>query len=91
MEFPTKLVGVTFDNKQNNIRTLKEGDELTIVKEKNNPFHSKAILLTKDGKDMGYLSRELADKFYDKIEKVVVLNVTCKEDTYGVNIKVIVE
>ena len=40
---------------------------------------------------MGYLSRELADKFYDKIEKVVVLNVTCKEDTYGVNIKVIVE
>jgi single-stranded-DNA-specific exonuclease len=62
-EMKSKLVGVTFEGRQDNVAELTEGQELLAIFEDNNPFDPNAILLFADAqktKPVGYLKKELA-------------------------------
>lgn len=92
-EIFSKISGVTFNNRQENVKLLKIGDILEFKKEVN-PYHSKSIKLYKDRKEVGFIKRydhygkPFSDKIYDIIQKVEVKNITQKNGTYGVNIKI---
>lgn len=91
--FYSKLVGVTFDKRQDVIPTLHDGEELTLVREPNNPFDTNAIrVLTKDGRDVGHIRKEIAAEISPIMDKgesyrCTVTSVTGGgEHSYGVNI-----
>ena len=59
----TKLVGVTFNNRQQIIKGLTEGELLVFERQPKNEFDKNAILaLRSDGKEVGHISRELAQQ-----------------------------
>jgi len=100
-EMKTKLVGVTFEGRQDNVINLKEGQELHALFEDNNPFDPCAILLhaNTDGitltEPVGYLKKELAKDLRDQNTKgwsykFFVEQVTGQEkQSKGVNIKIL--
>lgn len=60
-QFYTKLRGVSFDERQTLITTLKEGAQLALLREPNNPADGNAVAcLTENGEKLGYLSRQIA-------------------------------
>jgi hypothetical protein len=87
----TKLKGVSFHQKE--IDNIKEGDEVILIREPDNPFDKNAVAVkTNQGIIIGHLSRELAKKlslFIDKgiKYKCIIENITGKE-IKGVNIKI---
>ena len=93
-EFKTKLTGVTYDNRQDNIKTLVVAQELKLEHDKDNPHHKNAIKVkTVDGLDLGFLPRDLADEMIkvmdEKNRLVFVEDVTGNldvDDYLGVNI-----
>lgn len=93
-QFFTKLVGVTFDNRQDIIRNLKPGEELFLERQPNNSFDANAILI-KDvkGKDVGFLKADLAKFLAKEIDQdlaeyeIIVTAITGRENqSYGVNV-----
>jgi len=84
----TKLKGVTFEGRQKNILELQPEQKLKLKKSPN-VFHSNAILVTTlDDKELGYISRTLADKIYNELKDnyyCKVVNITGK-DIKGVNV-----
>ena len=81
----TKLRGVTFNNRQENIIQLKESQELKITKSPNQ-YHSQALLVTTlDNNELGFIKKEIADNIYIRLKEdnyiCKVLNIT------GINIK----
>ncbi len=91
--FYSKLVGVTFDNRQEVIPTLDIGEELVILREPENPYDTNAIrILTQDGRDVGHIRREIAAHIAPLIDagtkyRCIVTAVTGGGDhSYGVNI-----
>lgn len=57
----TKVVGVTFDGRQNVIRRLRIGEMLELEREPDNPHDPNAVkVIRKTGEQIGYLNRELA-------------------------------
>ena len=59
--FHTKVVGVTYNNRQKAIRSLQEGDEIFLVREPSNPYDENAILVVSRKRgDIGHIPRELA-------------------------------
>ena len=78
----TKIVGVTFDNRQNIITKINEMvDKLVPVREPNNPHDENAINIyvhTHKGekKSVGYINRNLAAKLAPEIDqgKKLVIN-----------------
>ena len=85
----TKIRGVTFNNRQENIKQLKVGELLKLIKSPSE-YHNKAILITtQEGKELGFLSRNIADKSFDALTEVnyycKVLNLTGNTHL-GVNI-----
>lgn len=81
----TKLRGVTFGERQNNILSLKENQELRIIKQPNQ-YHSQALLVTTvDNKELGFIWKEIADDIYNKLKED---NYTCKVlNVKGIKIK----
>lgn len=59
-EFYTKIVGVTFENRQGLISGLQIGQELNLRREKENAYDKNAIAVYQGDKHLGYLKRELA-------------------------------
>ena len=60
----TKVVGSTFGDGQEIIRTLKEGERLLLIPEPENPVDSNAILVkTLDGRKIGHIQKELAKEW----------------------------
>jgi hypothetical protein len=56
-----KVVGVTFDGRQEVVARLQKGDRIWLEQEPNNPFDPKAIKVCRsNGEQIGYLSRQLA-------------------------------
>ena len=54
-----KVVGVTFDDRQNTIRGLKSGDALKLIPEPDNQYDKTAVRIeTVDGKQVGYVKRD---------------------------------
>lgn len=104
----TKICGVTFNNEGDNtqnrqyiIRQLYRNEELepnTVLTLKCEPFnkydsHAVAVFAP-DGRQLGYLSKELAYPVFENINKGITYKVTVSSVTggdinsnYGVNIK----
>ena len=100
--FNTKLVGVSFDNRQEHIKNisdnrLNKNNELQLKRQPENPYDKNAILVLYEGKDLGFLNRDLAKKIAPKIDegveyKAVIEQITDsyenKNGYYGVNVSV---
>ena len=59
-EFYTKVVGVTFENRQSLLSNLSEGQELELKREKENEYDSNAVAVYAQEKHLGYIKREIA-------------------------------
>lgn len=93
--FYIKAVGVTYGNRQQNIRLLKTGEELELVHEINNQYDSNALLIkTKSGLEIGYVNKDYNKDILAKLNKNQIKSITVSEvtgDGYtnkGVNIKI---
>lgn len=77
----TRIVGVTFDNRQSIIAKLMIGDRIRLTREPNNPYDRNAIRADQiNGLQIGYLNRYLVAKispFFDEFGQSVVANVHC--------------
>ena len=99
-EYKTKLVGVSFNNRQKNIKDLKPGFRLFFIHEKDNIYDANSILVYADPEmkiELGHLRRELAAEFVKRIaegvrHEIFVDQVTGGEDkkSFGVNVRVMI-
>ncbi len=92
-EFFTKVVGVTFDNRQELVAGLKQGETLYLVREYHNTHDPNAVKVENhSGQQIGYLNARLAKHFAPLLDKgehylTLVSNVTGGDGkNYGVNI-----
>lgn len=68
--FYKKLVGVSFNNREANIRKLKEHQELRLLPEPTNPVDPCAIIVTDlRGRDLGHLDARLAGEVSRSLAK----------------------
>lgn len=57
----TRVVGVTYENRQDVIASMEENEDILLVREPENPFDLNAISVTRrNGRQIGYIPRELA-------------------------------
>lgn len=96
--FHTKVVGVTFEGRQQVIRTLNSGQKLCVCREKDNSYDKSAIAITTlEGEQLGYLKAPLAEKLAPRMDDDVcyeaeVQTVTGEDkELLGVNIAVFVK
>ena len=94
-DFITKLVGVTFDNRQENIKKIRAGETILLIREPNNPYDENAIAVsTRSGLSLGHIKRELAYELAPRLDRLgrplegKVLAVTGGDGgrSFGVNI-----
>ena len=97
--FNTKVVGVTFEGRQEVARSLAAGDALHLRREPANPVDPHAIrVLAADGRQVGFLSARIAARLAPSIDSGVRYTVAVSQLTggpsaagdrsYGVNIYV---
>ena len=90
--FHSKLVGVTFEGRQDHISDLldviedqnapqPQGWPLEVVREPNNPHDSNAINIKYQGKSLGHLNRELAANLSPQIQQGTVVKTYLREIT----------
>jgi len=64
-----KVAGVSFENRQNIIKNLHTGEQLILVREKNNSFDSNAIgVHTLYGEQIGYIPKDINHFFAMKMD-----------------------
>ncbi len=92
-EFYTKVAGVTFENRQEIVAGLQDGEKLNLVREPNNPHDCNAVRVENSSAlQVGYLNARLAKHFAPLLDRgehylVCVSQVTGGQDkNYGVNI-----
>lgn len=92
-QFSTKVVGVTFDNRQQYLQYVKKDDKLIASFEPNNPYDSNAIALLHNGNKIGYFSRKIAAtlKPSNNIDVTVIDITQGGKNVLGCNIHVEVE
>jgi hypothetical protein len=57
----TKIVGVSFEGRQDVVARLRRGDRVWLDREPNNPYDANAISVCREnGEQIGYLNRQLA-------------------------------
>lgn len=93
--FHTKVVGVTFNDRQRFIPGLRTGEELQLRRERWNQYDSNAIAVyDRRGNQLGYISKDLARELAPRIDggaqyRVTVYCVTGGDGySYGVNVSV---
>jgi len=80
----TKVVGVTFDGRQEVLASAREGDPLHLRREPGNPHDPHAILVaTDDGRAVGYLNAQLAGRLAPSIDMGARYRVTVARVTGG--------
>lgn len=89
----TKLVGVTFQGRQEVIRELEEGQTLFWIKDHKNPHDENAIEVFADSglrKSVGHLSRKVAEKlrFAHIVVRVAKITGGGQDRNLGVNVVV---
>lgn len=96
-EFYSKIVGVTYDNRQYYISCLKEGDQLKLSREPDNIYDVNAIAVyDSKGNQLGHIRRDLAATIAPMIDNGESAFATVEEITggdgynYGANIKIYV-
>lgn len=67
-EFYTKVVGVTFENRQEIIGNLNEGDAILLVREPENIYDSRAIGVYVNKIKIGFLNKQLAKNLAPTID-----------------------
>lgn len=92
-EFYTKVVGVTFEDRQEVVATLCEGEKLLLVRERENIYDQNAVRVeNQSGQQLGYLNARLAKHFAPLLDRGEAYNVNVSQVTggldknYGVNI-----
>ena len=85
MEFYTKVVGVTFDNRQRYIRRTAVGEAVTLERDRYNQYDSNAIkVINAAGNQIGHISRELASTMAPRMDNGVIYCATVTSIT-GIN------
>lgn len=70
----TKVVGVTFGDRQRYVRSLKIGEKLILENEPNNPHDSQAVKVqSKDGQIIGYLNKNISKIVFDIFQGLVAI------------------
>lgn len=92
-EFFTKVVGVTFENRQEVAASLREGEQVFLEREFDNPYDSNSVKVVNSSKvQVGHLNARLARHFAPLLDRgdqylASVSQVTGGADkNYGVNI-----
>lgn len=96
VEFHTKVAGVSFDGRQRIVRQTRVGENLSLVRDPNNPYDRNAIMvLNSRGNQLGFIPKEIAsdlasdmDSGSKYIATVTAITGTNPGDTMGVNILV---
>lgn len=85
MEFYTKVAGVTFDNRQRLIRRMSVGENISLVRDPNNPYDKNAIkVINSNGEQIGFISKELASTMAIRMDAGVIYSATVSQIT-GMN------
>jgi len=90
----TKIVGVTFDNRQEVCKLLFPGAHLLLVREPDNIHDKNAVGVFFDGSQCGYISKQLSPKIAELLDngaklEVIVVELTGGDgQTIGVNIRI---
>lgn len=91
--FYTKVVGVTFEGRQQIVQTLQPGDSLILRREPDNPHDPHAVkVVTAAGAQVGYLSSRVAARVAPSMDTGARYSATASQVTgggersYGVNI-----
>lgn len=98
---PTKLVGVSFKNedgsdRQELIKQLKSGDDITIEPEPDNKYDSNSHIIKHNDKILGHIKRELAKELVEKKqkgEKIICIkdwNITGQEK-HNIGLNILIE
>jgi single-stranded-DNA-specific exonuclease len=100
-EMMSKLVGVSFDGRQDNVKKIQPGFNLFWVHEKDNQYDPNAIKVFADPEmvhELGHLKKELAEQVVEwladgKTMMIVAEQVTGGKDnqTFGLNIRIVVQ
>jgi len=91
-EFFTKVVGVTFGERQQVIQKIRAGERVELKRETDNPFDRQAIGVYYQGQSIGYLQARLARNLAPALEKqtsyeAYVTQITGQGERYlGVNL-----
>lgn len=92
--FYTKLTGVTYNNRQQNIALLEKGKKLEVVREVNNEYDKNAIELFDGNNSIGYIPSETVRKLSLKYDVGSEIEVFVEKITggngnfYGVNVRI---
>ncbi|KXS44188.1 MAG: single-stranded-DNA-specific exonuclease [Candidatus Frackibacter sp. T328-2] len=83
-KFYTKVVGVTFENRQEIITELRAGEKLKLVREPDNEYDESAIKVENNaGKQIGYLNANLAQYLAPYLDLGFYYQVNVSEVTGG--------
>lgn len=91
-EFNTKIVGVSFDNRQDTIKKLDAGEAVQLIREKNNAYDPYSIAVNSEKGQIGYLNARLAKNLAAALDNGInyeayISQITGYDrDCYGVNI-----
>ena len=66
--FFTKIVGVTFEGRQDVLRSLREGDDLMLERQPENPYDANAIAVRYGQLQLGFIRREIARELAPHID-----------------------
>jgi len=82
-KFTFGVVGIGYENREENVKYVKEGDAVILRREPNNPHDNNAIrVLARNGKDLGYVPREFAEQIAPKMKneiKAVIIKLNIPE------------
>lgn len=82
--FNTKVVGVTYENRQDVLSTLEVGVELVLRHDAHNEYDPNAIAVTlRDGTQLGYLNKHLAKQLAPVMDSGVVYDAAVSAVTGG--------
>lgn len=82
--FNTKIVGVTFENRQSALASLEAGVELSLVRRPTNEYDPNAIAVElKDGTQLGFLNRHLARRIAPVMDEGVEYDAAVSAVTGG--------
>lgn len=94
VDFHTKVVGVSFEGRQDVLAGLRVGDELTLVRQPDNPHDSNAIAVCMGALQIGFIHKGAARRIAPKMDEGIRYRVEVASLTgggarsRGVNIRV---
>ena len=97
--YETKVVGVSKENGDGTSRQeyikqeVREDDQLSLEAEPTNPYDANAVkVLSKEGHQIGYLSKDMAEKVKPALDNQTEIHVTAKwvngEKMLGVGLRI---